>query len=192
LIKISDNIKFKDFSDEELFDKIKKDDNSVFREIYERYWSKLYIYAYNVINDIDSSEDIIQVIFTDLWIRRKKLEIRNLSAYLYKSVRFQVSSHIRNKKTNIPHEKIFNNFLSNYSPADELEYNHLSIKIRLLIENLPEQRKKIFLMSREEHLTNQEIADQLGLSLQTVKNQISSALKYLRISIKFLCMFFFH
>lgn len=188
--KSVDNIKFINISDEGIFNKVKKDDEQAFKEIYKRYWSKLFIYAFNIIKNNDSCEDIVQVIFTDLWIRRKKLEIENLSAYLYKSTRFQIANHLRNKKPNIPHEEAFSQFLSDYTPADELEFKNLDHKLRSLIDNLPEQRKKIFLSSREENLTNQEIADKYGISVQTVKNQISSALKYLRNYIKIFFLFF--
>ena len=177
-------------SDEGLISELKNNNKKVFREIYNRYWAKLYLYAFNILKDKDICEDIIQQIFTDIWVRREKLTIKNLQAFLYGAVRRQIAYHLRGIKITVEHEEYFANVLLDKKIEEKLEFDEFSNKIQELIQELPEQRRKIFLMSRFENLSNQEIADKLDISLQTVKNQISTSLKYLRESLKMMFTIF--
>jgi RNA polymerase sigma-70 factor (ECF subfamily) len=170
-------------TDKELFDTIKEDDENSFKDLFERYWKKLYIFSYNVIQDKNVSEDIIQEIFTDLWIRRKEIEIENVSAYLFKAVKFQIFKQFRKRKLIDRHFKEFDNFISEFNTEQDIDYKDLISRVENIISGLPEQRRIIFQLSRHEGLSNKEIAHKLNISVQTVKNQISHALKLIRISI---------
>ncbi|MCX6168761.1 MAG: RNA polymerase sigma-70 factor [Ignavibacteriales bacterium] len=173
-----------DLSDRGLFELAKNNDQIAFNEIYKRYWSKLYIYAYNVLREKDICEDIIQEMFTNLWTRRKSLQIDNVSAYLYQAVRFQIFKQFRQRKLLERHNSEFEDFISENRIEESMEYLELYNRIESLIESLPEQRKIIFRLSRNEELSNKEIASKLNLSVQTIKNQITNALKTIRKSLK--------
>jgi len=173
-----------DLSDRGLLESVSYDDQIAFKEIFNRYWSKLYIYAYYVLHDKDICEDIIQEVFSNLWTRRKSLQVENVSAYLYQSVKFQIFKQFRQRKLIDRHISEFDNFISDSRIEDLVEYKELHNRVENLISELPEQRRIIFQLSRKEELSNKEIASQLHISLQTVKNQISSAIKSIRNSIK--------
>jgi RNA polymerase sigma-70 factor (family 1) len=173
-----------DLSDRGLFESVKNDDQSAFKELYKRYWSKLFIYGYNIIKDKNTCEDIIHEIFYDLWIRRKDLNIENVSAYFYKAVKFQMLKRLRQKRVYDIHSGQFDNFITDQKIEESVEYKELQFNIGKIVNQLPDQRRVIFLLSRKDNLSNKEIAKKLNLSVQTVKNQISSAIKAIRNSIK--------
>jgi RNA polymerase sigma-70 factor (family 1) len=177
-----DNLKF--LTDDELINFIKNDDRASFNEIYRRYWQKLYLYSKNILNESELCEDILQEIFTDLWIRRHRLDIKNLSAFLYQGVKFQIFNHFRKSKN----KKRLLEQLSDFQPDtdihSDLESEELNFYYNQFISKLPHKQNLVYRLSREKELSNAEIANELGLSLQTVKNEISRAIKYIRDSIK--------
>ncbi len=179
-----------DLSDRGLLESVSYDDQIAFKEIFKRYWSKLYIYAYNVFHDKDICEDIIQEVFSNLWTRRKSLQVENVSAYLYQSVKFQIFKQFRQRKLIDRHTSEFDNFISSHRIDESVEYEELHNRVENLISELPEQRRMIFKLSRSEELSNKEIASLLHISIQTVKNQISSALKSIRKSLKSISIIF--
>ena len=103
-----------DLTDEGLLESARDDDQTAFKEIYKRYWPKLYIYAYNVLREKDICEDIIQEVFTNLWIRRKSAHIENVSAFLYQAVKFQIFKQFRQRKLLDRHSNEFDDFISNH------------------------------------------------------------------------------
>lgn len=167
-------------TDLELFNLVQMDDKAAFKEIYKRYWSKLYIYSYNVLREKEICEDIIQEIFIDLWMRRNAVQISNLSAYLYQSVKNKIFNHFRHNKYKKLLLERLNMFIEKMDLCESYEVQEFFNQVDSDINNLPQQRKMIFRLSRNEDLSNKEIADDLGISIQTVKNQISQALKTLR------------
>lgn len=169
---------------------IKIDDKVSLEKIYKQYWSKLYIYAFNVLREREICEDIIQEIFVDLWIKRNDIQITNLDSYLYQSVKYQIFNHFRRSKYKKQLLVKLNEVNRKYNIDDSYEKKELKIHIKDAISKLPEQRRLIFQMSRYEGLSNREISDNLNISLQTVKNQISESLKFIRKSLKNLYMFF--
>lgn len=180
-----------DITDDGLIKAVCNDDQIAFKELYKRYWAKLYIYAFNVLHDKDICEDIIQQVFYDLWNRRYELNIEMPSAYLYGAVKHQIVKQFRkNKFSRIQPEHLLD-FISENKIEQSVEYKELHSRVEKLINELPEQRRIVFIMSRNEGLSNKEIASQLNLSVQTVKNQISSALKFIRNSLKTVIFLFF-
>lgn len=173
-----------DLTDIGLFNLVKNGDEFAFKEIYKRYWSKLYFYSFNVLKEKDLCEDIIQEIFSDLWIRRNEVEISNLQSYLYQSVKHQIYKHFRRSryKEELLHQ--LNIFINNPSIAESYESKEFQSLVENSVSKLPEQRRKIFQLSRDEGLPNKEISKKLNISVQTVKNQISKSLQFLRNSLK--------
>ena len=181
-------IRLEDLSDEELLSLFKKDVNA-FRVVYERYWSRLYVYAFNVLQDNAICEDIIQEIFTNLWQNTNTQQINHLAAYLYQATKFQVFKHLRNGKTSQQHLDAIRAIQKNKDLThDEVELNYnaqeLQQIILQLIQELPDRCRQVFHLSRFEHLSNKEISQKLGISNQTVKNQISKAIKYLKSNLE--------
>lgn len=149
-----------------------------FEYIYIHHWEKLYSFCFKMTRDEYISQNIVQDIFTDLWERREKVNILSIENYLFRAAKNQVLKEYRKKKidtTNI--EEQFEDYVVEHISTFETE---LLDKLYVMIENLPEKRKEILVMNKIKQMDIAEIATSLNLSKQTVKNQISSALKQLR------------
>ena len=180
-----------DLSDYELLQSVKLDDKASFKQIYKKYWSKLYIYAFNVLKEREICEDIVQEIFIDLWTKRQDIKITDLNSYLYQSVRYQIFNCFRKSKYKKQLLMEFDLFVEQYAIDELYEEKELQDEINDIISKLPEQRRRIFQMSRRDGLSNKEISGNLNISSQTVRNQISASLKFIRKSLKNIYMILF-
>jgi len=170
-------------SDQELVLLLKEGDHAAFTEIYDRFKAVLYAHLYNKLRSRDDAKDILQEIFTQLWNRRKEVEVKvSLSAYLYGAVRNRVLKHIGRKQLN---NKYFDSILA-FCEEEVGETDHLirerqlSALIEKEIDNLPERMREVFILSRKYNLSHKEIAEQLGIAESTVTKQVKNALKVLR------------
>lgn len=175
------------WSDEELFGLLQNDSQHAFKLIYQKYASALYAAAYNLFKDKPLCEDLVQELFADLWIKRKKLHIRSLKAYLFKSIRNNVLMIIRAGKVSCS-EDVLENLISVYNADRRLAEKELQNALDSGVNALPDKCREIFVLSRNEQLNNREIARQLNISVKTVENQMTIALRRLRSVVgKFLC-----
>src|SRR5688572_24325986 len=85
---------FKAYSDEGLLKLLKRQELGAFEEIYMRYWKKLYTAAYKRVQSREISEELVQDIFTSLWVNRQVLKVETLSAYLYSAIKYKVINHL--------------------------------------------------------------------------------------------------
>lgn len=172
-------------SEIKLLEQIKKDDSSAFDEIFRKYYSQLCFFSLKIVKSKEAAEEIVQDLFVQFWEKRKTLDINiSLKAYLYRSV---YNNSVRQFKSNNKFESIndsYNSVEDNFT--DLLEKNEIENSVYNCIEELPEQCKKIFKMSRFEELKYREIAEKLNLSVKTVETQMSRALKYLTTNLKHL------
>ncbi len=150
-----------------------------FEYIYIQHWEKLYAFCFKMTCDEYVSQNIVQDIFTDLWDRRDKVHILSIENYLFRAAKNQVLKEYRKKRFDtVVIEEKFENYLVENTPSLEPE---LLDKLYSLLEHLPEKRKEILIMNKLEEMDIAQIAAKLNLSKQTVKNQVSSALKQLRL-----------
>jgi len=167
-----------------ILEELNGDDTLAFRQVYLNYWERLYIYAYNILENQKICEDLIQEIFLSFWKNRHKVEIENLKAYLYQSLRFQIFKHFRDQKTTLLNIEKFEQILKTNSIEESLDLDDLEASIHKHINELPRRCRDIFYLSRFENLSHKEIAEKFDISTRTVKNQITTALKHLRSQIK--------
>lgn len=173
---------YRNFSDEELTLLLKQGDQVAFTEIYNRYWAEMYYHTFRMLKDEDSSKDVVQDVFSTLWLKSASLNISTkLSGHLYISV--------RNKVLNlIAQDKVRNDYLSavaafiTQSTNDSLLFDEREILdlVEAEILNLPPRMREIFEMSRKDNLSHKEIAKKLNISDQTVKKQVQNALKIIK------------
>jgi RNA polymerase sigma factor (sigma-70 family) len=172
-------------SDAELLHSIKKDDTAAFKILYDRYWEALYLKACRRV-DKDEAKDMVQEVMTTLWRRRQEIvthEDGDIGRYLHTAVKYRIISHYAHTTTEIRNSGLFE-VLSGQAFIDVLEAKELNEFLEKEIGNLPSRMQQIFRMSREDDLSITDIAQQLGLSEQTIKNQLTEALKRIRASIK--------
>lgn len=162
-----------------LLEELRRGSKAAFEKLYHRFWDKLYLAAYHILHDREVSEDIVQEIFIQLWVRRESQVIHNLEAYLYMAVRFQVFRCLNDRKC----KNDLVNGLAEF-PADffdeHLSYKEIESAMKNGIRQLPKKCGIIFSLSRQEQLSNKEIAHRLNISVKTVENQMSIAIKKMR------------
>jgi len=167
-------------SDLLLLNQIKLGDRSAFDHFFKKHWTELYLYAYNILKSKESCEDIIQNVFVDFWQSVSTKDIRNPKAYLYGAVKYQVLNQIRNNCIHNRHLDHLKTLFSVQNLEDEIIFGEMDDLLIKTIKKLPDRCREIFELSRMHNLSNKEIADKLNISIQTVKNQISTALRVLR------------
>ena len=167
-------------SDLFLLNQIRLGTRSAFKQFFKKYWKGLYIFSYNILKSEQSSEDIVQNVFIDFWEKVQYEDIRNPKAYLYKAVKYQILNHIRNNSIHQKHLEQLKVLQSVQNLENEIIFKEMDDLILENIKKLPDKCREIFELSRLQDLSNREIAEKLDISVQTVKNQISTALRLLR------------
>jgi len=169
-----------------LFERIKKSDEKAFETLFHTYYGYLCLYATKIIRDDSAAEEIVQDFFVKLWEKREQLFIEtSLKNYLFRSIKNLCINYIQHNKTKLRHAQIVLSGVEN-NFSDEYNYSEIdiSIKIEESINSLPEKRKEIFRLSRQEGLKYHEIAKKLNISVKTVETQMSLAIKTLRDKLK--------
>ena len=172
-----------------------------FDQIYELYSHKLFSFIFGILKNDAESEDIVQEVFIKIWESRNKLDdYKLLNSYIF-TIAYNNSIDLIRKRINkgkyLDHLKNSSVVQENSSVISEMEFDELSHQAEKLIMNLPERQKQVFHLHREKGLTYAEIADQLGISKNTVENHMVKALKYLRenmdnsllVNMLFICLF---
>ena len=158
-----------------------------FKSIYDTHAKSLLLFAKSLLQDSSAAEDVVQEVFIRFWHNQKKPDttISNIKAYLFQSVKnacFTKNSRTIHFEEITEMDEVY--LTSPFNPSDILESEELRKRIRLAVESLPERCKVIFQMSREAGLKNREIAEALGVSIKTVENQMTIALKRINEKIK--------
>ncbi|BDD00882.1 DNA-directed RNA polymerase sigma-70 factor (plasmid) [Persicobacter psychrovividus] len=163
-----------------------KGDIKAYETIFRAYYEPLCQFSMRYLADPQQSEEVVQELFTTLWEKRASLNIStSLKSYLFGATRNNCLQLIRKQKVRDKYQNEVAAMHQNqhFEDLDVMVELELSEKIQQIIAQLPDQRRKIFMMSRFEGKKYQEIADELGLSVKTIENQMSSALKSLRLAL---------
>ncbi|NSL90482.1 RNA polymerase sigma factor [Chitinophaga solisilvae] len=174
---------FSSYSDNQLLSLLKSDDSAAFNAIYDRYSKMLYLFIYSKLDTAEISKDVLQDLFISLWEKRKTLVLQeSLKSYLYQAARHKIIDIYRKNAT---YRKYLQQLIEHFdaqphSIVDTVDYKARTQELFEAINHLPERMKEIFMLSRFENLSIEQISTHLGLSQQTVKNQITKALKILR------------
>ncbi|WP_303004918.1 RNA polymerase sigma factor [Bacteroides congonensis] len=176
--------RYTDTDDEKLFALIEQGDERAFTQVYERYHKLLYVLAYRYLMSSDMAEDVVQHVFTRLWEFRSELHVGiSLKNYLFTMTKNHVLNLIRNENSAIAKNYEVAQIASPYEDnlIENLEKKELMSSFYKAVDMLPAQKRDICLMKVQEELTNQEIAERMNLSINTIKTHYSEALKLLRI-----------
>jgi RNA polymerase sigma-70 factor (family 1) len=181
------------YSDEQLVLLIKESNNSAFEQLYQRYWKSLYNTAYKRLQSHEESQDIVQEVFADLWIRRTTSAIRNPSAYLHTATRFQVLKSLEKAGKNEHFIQLWGSMVQQSPSADiTVREKELASMINDWLQTLPEARRKIFILHYAEDNSSGEISSLLNISPKTVRNQMAKGMQSMRIKLaNFLGSFLF-
>ncbi|GLR20106.1 RNA polymerase sigma-70 factor [Portibacter lacus] len=170
------------YTDKELVGFLNDTDDGAIEKIFKQYYSYICSAVYKIIPDPVLTEDLAQDVFYELWRKREKIQINSsLKAYLKRAAINKALNYIRSKKMKFDSDD--NDTVINISVAsseNSFEAMELQDIINASIDTLPEKCRIVFMMSRFEEMSYKEIAAQLEISIKTVENQISKALKILK------------
>lgn len=173
-------------TDNDLFLQIRQGNKKSFETLFMAYYTPLCSFSRKYVKDTDDCEEIVQGFFLKLWDKRQELEI-NLSVknYLFSSIRNRCLNYLKHEKIKQEyHAEMMSNTESRIDYANFIMEVNLVEKIDKSIAALPERRREIFMLSREQGLKYREIAEKLGISIKTVETQMGQALKELRENLK--------
>jgi len=175
-----------------LWDAIRQDDEHAFAALFERYWARLFKLAFAQVQDREVCAEIVHDIFLTLWQKRHELEIEAFLPYLAAATRYQVYRHKRAARV-IPIQyaeecETLTTATSRNRGEEAIVDGELERSLAAYLGQLPARCREIFLLSRNQQLSNHEIADRLGISKRVVENQITAALRHLRLSLKHLML----
>ncbi|QDH81345.1 RNA polymerase sigma-70 factor [Echinicola soli] len=167
------------YSDDQLFQKVRQGDHLAFDRLFDRYWKRLFEYAFKMLQDREQAEDVVQEVFVQLWENAPQREIRHLSGYFFRAVKYQVANTIRNQKWNIGWEDVEQKDLF-VDEGDQPDITAIYDLLEKRIEQLPPKCKEVFYLNKKEGYTAKEIAAALNISRRTVEAHLQKALKSLK------------
>ena len=155
--------------------------------IFRDYYTQIVFFVNSYVNNYEISKELTQDVFLSLWERRFEIEPNNLKSYIYTIARNKSLNYLKHQIAVNKHKNSLTtitnklNLIALQSDSmDSIFISELQIKLKDVIENLPDKCKQIFKLSRYENLKNKEIAQKLDVSLKTVEAQITKALKILK------------
>ena len=171
----------------DLLQRIQRDDQTAFQQLYELFFFRLYQFTYSYVQSKEMAEEVVNDVFLRLWQQRETLDtISNISVYLYVSVRNAACNSLRKKKTGflIPIDELPQQHLQlSVNPESLLINRELRARVQEAVANLPARCKLIFKLVKEDGLSYKEVAAILDISVKTVDAQLYLALKKLAFTL---------
>jgi RNA polymerase sigma-70 factor (ECF subfamily) len=171
------------YNEKELLTRVAGGDRGAFKQLYDLYWDDIYYIALSFLKSPEWSQDVIQDIFIKIWQKRATLPaVEQFKSYLFIIARNELISALRQKMRADGHNDQYRQHLPEQflAPDQSFAVKELETQIGQAVQQLPEQQKRIFLMTRNDGLSHDEIAQQLGLARKTVANNITKALNHIR------------
>lgn len=183
------------FCDFELISRIKEGDESAFRIVFDLYSSKLYAFSYRFLKEKEPCQEVVQEAFLSLWVNRAKLDsqypIAPFLSTITRRLTLNVLRHVATSQCAMNKMWLHVQKVSN-ATEEEVLFEDLSRFTEQVLSKMPKQQQLIFRMSRHQELSYDEIAEELNISRNTVKNHLVAALKTLRTQFyKAFTIFFF-
>ncbi|MGN7723453.1 RNA polymerase sigma factor [Chitinophaga sp. 22620] len=152
-----------------------------FRNIFDHYYPRLYSAALKMNRSSTASEELVMNVFLNIWKYRSQVHtIQDFSGYLFGILRNQVVAAARSKVLAMEDIDNIPAAAAGITPPAELSFKELETRYRNAVNRLPQKQKEVFLLSRDQGFSQQEIARQHNISINTVNNHIKAALKLIR------------
>jgi RNA polymerase sigma-70 factor, ECF subfamily len=171
------------YNDEELVEEIKADNMFAFDVLYKKYCKRVYKFGYSILKSPEESENLMQDVFLNLWENRHNIKINSsIKSYVFTIAYNSAITVIRKKARE---SEYFEYIKSLQKDAEEplnieIEYDELTNKLDQIIQELPPRQKEVYLLHKVENLKYNEIAEKLHISVNTIENHMSRALKTIR------------
>jgi RNA polymerase sigma-70 factor (ECF subfamily) len=172
---------YTELSDNELTSLLKKEGEAVYKEIYNRYWDKLYYIAHRMLKQQEAAEEVVQDVFVLLWKKKTELDIQSLAVYLAAMTRYEVYRYLakdkRDKNNAVDYQ---HQFRDQVSFDVDLENKLLLEIIAELSNQLPEKCRLVFQYVKLQDRPLAEVAKELDISQKTAEAHLTKALKTIR------------
>lgn len=170
-------------SDNELVRRLTKGDQLAFKDLYLKYHARIYNFCFKLLGTHEEAKDIVQHVFVTLWDQRETLDAeKSIEKYIYTVARYSAYQNFRKR---VYQQAAFVYLINNDQQLREVTFedvlfNELKGFFEKVIESLPEKRKVIFKLNRNEGLTYKDIASRLNISENTVDTQMRHSLQYIK------------
>jgi RNA polymerase sigma-70 factor, ECF subfamily len=176
-----------ELNDTHFIELLAKRDKSAFETIFKDNFKKLQSYAITIVGDENVAEEMVQNVFFKLWDRSEKINIQSsIAAYLYRAVYNESCNYLKHQKVKqgfLNYSKHAMSDISTEKASKKVLVTELEQRIKNALNDLPEQCRTVFQLSRFEELKYQQIADTLGISIKTVEAQMGKALRIMRVKL---------
>lgn len=174
-----------------ILEKVKVGDASAFSLLYDLYWLKVYNFARLYITSSSAISEVVQDVFVKLWESREFLDVtKNFDGFLFMITRNIIFNYSRRYFNELNFKMtVLKGIENSYDIEEELDAADLKNYIDKLISQLPARRQQIFRMSREEYLSNREIAERCAVSEKAIERQITLALKFIKENLPLFVVF---
>jgi len=171
------------YSEQELLKLVASDNEDAFEKLFNAWRDKLYFYILRITDSSEDAEDVVQEVFVKLWLIRKSLhDVEHFGSYLYRMAHnYAISGIRRMARETICFSELQANTNTDNLPADEVLFQkQLNEKLKATVAALPQQQRLVYTLSREQGLKQEDIAHQLHISISTVQNHMTQALRTIR------------
>ena len=171
------------FNEKTLLTQVAEGDEKAFSILFDRYWDNIYGVAFAFTKSTMIAEEMVQDIFLKIWLKRDLLNsVQKFDAYLFMVAKNHIYNELRKKIKEEP----FTDHIINYfrekgdSPEQQMIFKESKQLVNIAIKKLPPQQQLIYRLSREQGKSQEEIADKLQISKNTVKSHMNKALQSIR------------
>lgn len=181
------DLKMSELTDQQILKEISLGNQKVFDELYRKLYKNLFMLSFKYTRDQEVAEEVVHDVFIKIWNQASSIIItQSLAGYLARAVvNTSINALKRNRFMNDHQEKYDLELTLDFEEKQEeaMALEQKLIQLELAIEQLPPQCKKVLLMSKFQKLKQQEIANELDISIKTVKNHLTYAYKKLKENI---------
>ena len=184
---------YQSHTDQQLLSLLQNSDENAFTELYNRYWDKLLVRGLTQLNSLEDMEELLHDIFVKLWNRRATLDIKySFHTYIAAMLKYEILRLLteRRKKPSIESTNTYGDKAAEDSTSKLLDFKDLQQQLEASVRQLPDKCQLVFRMSREQGLSQKQIAHALNITPKTVENHINRALRILRTTIQNIRIFF--
>ncbi|MFV0505924.1 MAG: RNA polymerase sigma factor [Bacteroidales bacterium] len=168
--------------EQSLVKQLRQGNKVAFKTLFDKYSASLFQFALKYLRDREDSEDLVHEVFMTIWEKRQAIVSgTSFKSYLFTIAYNCIKKYFLKRSREEKYKQLFAEefILNSESEEERIDYCSLLRKVDEIINLLPERRREIFILSRKKGLKNSEIAEQLSLSVQSVKNQLTIAKKFI-------------
>jgi RNA polymerase sigma-70 factor, ECF subfamily len=175
----------------ETIEALQKGEAKAFEKVFIAYFNKIKVFIVGYIKSDADAEELAEELFVNLWINHELIDVtKSFNSYMHTMARNAAINFLKHKYVQQSYINNSNKTESGFTSEDELIAKETSLLIDMAVDKMPEQRKKIYQLSKNQGMKNEEIAVLLNTTKRNVESQLSQALKELRRIISTVRMLF--